>query len=79
MAPQWLPGPPKFFLNSIWLEVYKFKIIVPTLKELHLWINYDGFLLKINAPALEYLHFRGTMYSDILCCIRISRWKTHST
>lgn len=57
----------KFFLTAFGLKsTYKFKIIVLTLKELHLWINYDGFLLKINVPALEYLHFRGTLYSDIL-------------
>nr|POE96590.1 f-box/lrr-repeat protein [Quercus suber] len=56
-----------FFLTAFGLKTtYEFKIIVLTLKELHLWINYDGFLLKINAPALQYLHFRGTLYSDIL-------------
>ena len=36
----------------------KFKIIVPSLKKLHIWIGDLDCMLEINAPSLEYLHYR---------------------
>jgi hypothetical protein len=35
------------------------KIIVPSLKKLHIWIDDLDYMLEINAPSLEYLYFRG--------------------
>ena len=44
-----------------------FKIIVPTLKTLHLiFLRYWDYKLEINAPALEYLYCRGCSVEDIL-------------
>jgi hypothetical protein len=40
-------------------EDFKIKIIVPSLKILHIWIYSKYKMLEINAPSLEYLYFRG--------------------
>ena len=55
-------------LQNLYLETYipnydnNFKIIVPTLKTVHLSLYFNrqrGCRLEINAPALKYLHFRS--------------------
>ena len=53
-------------LQNLYLQTYtpnydnNFKIIVPTLKTLHLSLaSYRDCRLEINAPALKYLHFRA--------------------
>jgi hypothetical protein len=43
-----------------------FKIIVPTLKRLHLSIYLSHYQLEINAPALEYLYFKGILGKDVV-------------
>jgi hypothetical protein len=43
-----------------------FKISVPTLKRLDLFMCCDSYELKINAPALEYLSFGGFLEEDVL-------------
>ena len=43
-----------------------FKIIVPTLKRLHLSIYLSHYQLEINAPALEYLYFEGILGKDVV-------------
>ena len=39
-------------------EEFKIKIIVPSLKRLHIWISSKYKMLEINAPSLEYLYYR---------------------
>ena len=42
------------------------KIMVPTLKNLHIWIDYLDYMLEINAPSLEYLYFQGQLGPCVL-------------
>jgi hypothetical protein len=37
---------------------FNIKIIVSSLKRLHIWIRDPGYMLEIYAPSLEYLYFR---------------------
>uniref|UniRef100_A0A2N9F900 F-box domain-containing protein n=1 Tax=Fagus sylvatica TaxID=28930 RepID=A0A2N9F900_FAGSY len=43
-----------------------FKIIVPTLKRLHLTMKHSSYKLVINAPILEYIYFRGILGKEVL-------------
>ena len=43
-----------------------FKIIVPTLKILHLHFLHLSYELEINTPALEHIHFKGQLSKDVL-------------
>jgi hypothetical protein len=54
------------FVKVEWEIEYELKIIVPTLKRLHIHISFQDYILEINAPSLEYFYFRGEMSSLIL-------------
>ena len=54
------------FVIVKWEIEYELKIIVPTLKRLHIHISVQDYILEINAPSLEYFYFRGEMSSLIL-------------
>uniref|UniRef100_A0A2N9GDT6 F-box domain-containing protein n=1 Tax=Fagus sylvatica TaxID=28930 RepID=A0A2N9GDT6_FAGSY len=44
----------------------RIKIIVPTLKRLHIHISFMNIILEINSPNLEYLYFNGHLSQVVL-------------